>query len=330
MIFKEYKPSSHRLKCLVYGASGVGKTRFGATAPKPVFLSAEAGLLSTAGNETISYAIIKTLDQLKEAYNELAKGDHGYETVVIDSITEMNSIIKEGIEKSKGRAMQLQDWGTLAKEIRGILRQFRNLDMHVIFIAQEELQKDDQMVIKIVPSLNGKATTEIAYYMDTVGYMFITDKGEYAITTKGNKKLLSKSRFEFDDELDFSGWVEQLKELKLEKKKKLPAKDNRDIHANWNELMTLKEIDKTKSDGIRKATLLKLYGVESNNDLTPEQAKEFIKKIKEQVKALSQEDEEPETETESEAVKLMTKGMDKKKKEKLLGLKSKKDEEENK
>ena len=167
-MFKTFKPASHKVKCLVYGASGVGKTRFAATAPKPVFLSAEAGLLSTIGvGDDVDFAEIKSLADLQSAYHELAKGGHKYETVVIDSITEINEIIKEGIEAKTGKSMQLQDWGTLAKSIRGILRNFRNLDMHVVFIAQEQNEMNDQKISKIVPSLNGKAATGIAYYMDT-------------------------------------------------------------------------------------------------------------------------------------------------------------------
>jgi hypothetical protein len=40
--------------------------------------------------------------------------------------------------------------------------------MHVLFIAQESNEKDEDRIEKIVPSLNGKAATEIAYFMDIV------------------------------------------------------------------------------------------------------------------------------------------------------------------
>ena len=36
----------HGIKCVVYGFSGVGKTVLCSTAPKPIVLSAESGLLS--------------------------------------------------------------------------------------------------------------------------------------------------------------------------------------------------------------------------------------------------------------------------------------------
>lgn len=87
---------------------------------------------------------------------------------MIDSITEINDIIKAGLEAKRGRALQIQDWGEIAKTIENILRTFRALDMHVIFIAQETVERDDQKIIRYVPSLNGKTATKIAYFMDIV------------------------------------------------------------------------------------------------------------------------------------------------------------------
>jgi hypothetical protein len=112
--------------------------------------------------------------------------------------------------------MQLQDWGTLANDMRGILRGFRDLDMHVLFIAQEAYQKDGDKIEKIVPSLNGKAADEIAYFMDVVGYITIEANGERKIICNNHSKTLSKDRTKLignDTEPDFSVWVELVKSL---------------------------------------------------------------------------------------------------------------------
>jgi hypothetical protein len=91
--------------------------------------------------------------------------------------------------------MQLQDWGTLGKEIKTILREFRDLPMHVIFIAQEISEKNEDKIQKILPSLNGKSATDIAYYMDVVGYAYI-DKatGKRMINTTPHSLYLTKDR----------------------------------------------------------------------------------------------------------------------------------------
>jgi len=67
-------------------------------------------------------------------------------------------------------------------------------------------------------------------------------------------------------------------------KAKLPVKLNNAIHATWKELADLNGWDETNSDGIRHKTLMKYYGVETNNDLTEDQAKDFLTRTTEAIK----------------------------------------------
>lgn len=214
---KQFKPATHKIKALVYGASGSGKTSFAGTAKNAIFLSAEGGLLSIASLAP-NYIEIKSLNDLKEAYMYLKTQPHNFDTVIIDSITEINDIIKSDIEKKTGKAMQIADWGTLGKEIKQQFRSFRDLPMHTIFIAQEmiESQDDNNRVSKRVPSLNGKASTEIAYFMDIVGYVFVTPKGEHKVHTLSDPSLLTKDRTGLignNTPADFEAWIEKMNTL---------------------------------------------------------------------------------------------------------------------
>lgn len=157
-------------------------------------------------------------------YNFLSKEEHKYETVVIDSITEINEIIKAGIEKKRGRALQLQDWSEVAKDIEGILRAFRGLDMHVIFIAQEKIDKDEDKVIKIFPSLNGAAATKIAYFMDIVGHISVTPTGEHVVNTQPSPKYVTKDRTGLIGNgiaADFNMWIEAVSALETKNTEEL-------------------------------------------------------------------------------------------------------------
>lgn len=220
---KKYTPTSHKIKAVIYGASGSGKTTFAGTAKDAIFLSAEGGLLSIA-NKGVSYVEIKSLQDLRDMEVYLRTKPHSFKTVIIDSITEINDIIKSDIEKKTGRAMQLQDWGVLAKEIKKTLRNFRDLPLHVVFIAQEAYDEKDEngTATKIIPSLNGKASTEIAYFMDIVGYVFVNKQGEHKIITNSNAKLLTKDRSGLignDTEADFEVWVEKVSSIKISEEK---------------------------------------------------------------------------------------------------------------
>ena len=221
MQIKTFKPKDHKIKCLIYGASGAGKTVFTGTVEKALYASAEGGLLSIA-EKNPSFVEIKSLKDLAELYTFLSDEEHEYETVVIDSITEINEIVKMEIEKRTGRVMQIQDWGELGKKILGLLRKFRDLPMHVIFVAQEQYINDEDKIKKIVPSLNGKVATGVAYFMDIVGYVHVEVDGERWIETDSNKRLLTKDRSKLIGNkapMDFTKWQKRVKKIKTGKQK---------------------------------------------------------------------------------------------------------------
>lgn len=256
---KNFVPLDHKVKAVIYGASGAWKTVFGATAPKPIFASAEGGLLSVA-DKNIQFVEIKSLKDLQELLIYLKTEKHDFETVVIDSITEINDIIKQDIEKRTGKWMQLQDWWELAKKIKAILRWFRDLDMHVIFLAQEVSESDEGVVTKIVPSLNGKAATEIAYFMDNVGYLMIDKTGERKLLTQPNAKLLTKDRSWLiwnDCPVDFSEWVNRVKKIKTGTQVVSVDFEAEIDEKTWNELPQPKKAEPM----ITEATGSKLFEV---------------------------------------------------------------------
>ena len=215
MDIKTFKPIDHKIKALIYGPSGSGKTSFAGTVPNAIFASAEGGLLSIA-EKNPNFVEVKTLKDLTDLYSFLLHEDHGFEAVIIDSITEINEIIKLEIEKKLGRPMQIQDWGELSKKIRDLFRKFRDLPMNVIMIAQEQYITDEDKIKKIVPSMNGKAATEIAYFMDIVGYMNVENDGTRWLETSSNKKLLTKDRSKMvgnDAPLDFAEWLQRFSKI---------------------------------------------------------------------------------------------------------------------
>lgn len=303
MEIKTFSPVSQKLKVLIYGPSGAGKTRFAATAPNPIFASAEAGLLSTVGTgKKIDYAAIRTLEDLKELLTFLQRQDHKYETVVIDSITEINEIIKEGIEEKNNRGMQLQDWGTLQKQIKELLRDFRSLDMHVIFIAQETVQQDDAKITKILPSLNGKSATEIAYFMDIVGYAYIDKNNEHKISVIPQDKYLTKDRSERiqSNVPDFTMWIESVEAMPIgeeeikfvEGEVRIDDTQRAKIFAKWNKLVGMTPEMQEKPDEYRKAALDKYFKKRSVMHLTQDEAEEFAnilqEKIDEKIKTVNE------------------------------------------
>lgn len=144
------------IKILVHGPPGAGKTRLAATLPgKALILSAEAGLLSLR-TDSIDYVIIKTLEDVREAFAFLSKPGHGYDWVVVDSISEIADIVlAEEMEKTTNGQ---RAYGEMATAVLKLLRGFRALPMGCYFTAkQERVQTDDGVLFG--PMVPGKQLT---------------------------------------------------------------------------------------------------------------------------------------------------------------------------
>ncbi len=119
---------------IVYGPSGIGKTVLAATAPKPLIVSAEKGLLSISDQE-VDTTEIKSLKDLKQVYTYLLKETHTYETVVIDSLSEVAQVVLAEYaaeERDKRKA-----YGRMGEELLSIIRKFRDLPIHTIFNCKQ-------------------------------------------------------------------------------------------------------------------------------------------------------------------------------------------------
>lgn len=267
-----YTPTDHRLKVLLYGSSGAGKTFFSGTAKNALFLSAENGLLSIRDKHP-KFWEIKSLADLRKAYAYLKDEQHKYETVVIDSITEISDIIKRGIEKENGHAMQLQDWGLLKSELVNMFRLFRDLPLHVILIAIDDRIVDEDKIHKIVPSLDGKgAVTAIPQYFDIVAYASVDGNGTYHIDTLSNKKYVTKDRsgcIGNDCPTDFEVWKERVQ-------KGYVAEEPKPLKEKLQELMDSMGIKNLTSLNTILGTKLK-----SLEGLSDKQAENIISQLKE-------------------------------------------------
>ena len=78
------KTAQQAVKCLVYGESGVGKTRLTLTCPTPIIISSEKRLLSLKDAE-IPVIKIDNHKDLYEAYNLLTGESNEFETILVVS-----------------------------------------------------------------------------------------------------------------------------------------------------------------------------------------------------------------------------------------------------
>ncbi len=227
-----------RVKALIYGMSGVGKTFSASTLDpkKTLILSAESGLLSLRGRD-IDVWEIETWVDLMEAYKQLIlpENTEKYDTIFIDSLTEIDEIAKEQIVKQdrpnlKGKdigkiyddMMTQQDYGLLATRMTRFIRAYRDLDYNIIFTALELDKKNDITgAVKLVPSISGRLSLNLSGYFDEVFHM-ITKKeidnkvGRYFITAN-IESTIAKDVSGALDLMELPDWNAIFKKIKTSK-----------------------------------------------------------------------------------------------------------------
>jgi hypothetical protein len=181
------------VKCVVYGGAGVGKTRLCATAPSPIIISAESGLLSTVG-ESIDYIEISTLSDLDEAYNYL-KNNPNYKTICLDSLSEICENLVEKVLPEYKDARQA--YAQLSRSVIPMLKRFRDLkSRHILFTSKLKRNVDEE-TSKVTEDLllpGQVLSSQVPYLVDELFCLQIDRKGNAFLQTAPDRVRFCKDR----------------------------------------------------------------------------------------------------------------------------------------
>lgn len=156
------------IKTLVYGPSGVGKTRLSITAPGPFIFSGENGLLSLKAHN-IPYIPINTYANMKEAFVWFMKSAEArhIQTLFLDSLTEISQVILAE-EKTKTKDPR-KAYGAMQDSVYELVRAFRDSKgRNVVLICWQEFQEEglSKKAVPVIPS--SKLQAAIPYFWDLV------------------------------------------------------------------------------------------------------------------------------------------------------------------
>ena len=104
------------IKCLIYGDSGAGKSFLAATSPKPLILLTEpngqASIMHSNPNaDLIHINSVQTLWEVLRDIRDNPKNWTKYNSLVIDSLSEVQRLFKDELTGHGRNTMKLQDWG---------------------------------------------------------------------------------------------------------------------------------------------------------------------------------------------------------------------------
>ena len=183
---------SRSISILVHGNAKSGKSTFGSTSPKPcLYLDIEGGTRfldikavewdpnkysppEPDGTWDTAVVKIRQYDDAIKAYEWLKAGKHPFESVVIDSISELQQRL---VDKVTNRDQaKLQDWGDILRKFMGLLRDMRDLTEHptkplqsVVLIAMSVDVAND----KKQPFAQGQSKVMLPYLFDILGAMHV-------------------------------------------------------------------------------------------------------------------------------------------------------------
>lgn len=191
--------SEYYLSAVVHGESKVGKTELGVTSPgRVLYLDAEAGgfrfveaprivwdplrdPVPEAGDWKICRVPVTSDLTLATAIDFLERGNHPFESVVWDSVTEAQTYLKR--DKSAVYKLDQQDWGDLLAKIEGYIMRLRDcvqtqeqMKALVIIAHSAPRPADDRMA----PLIQGAMKNKLAFKLDMTGFLFsvVDEAGE--------------------------------------------------------------------------------------------------------------------------------------------------------
>ena len=147
--FEVAQARKKKLKILVWGAEGVGKTTFALCFPKPVLFDLDGG--ADYYGENSQFDVLRTTDlaRIKQAIDWLDEHPGSYETVVIDPITIYWELVQQWwqevfLRRQQGNQNKKEyfilgpsEWDKIKRSYRRFLDRLIQLDANVVVTARE-------------------------------------------------------------------------------------------------------------------------------------------------------------------------------------------------
>ncbi len=278
-----------RLKMLVYGPAGVGKTTACLQFPRAYIIDTERGTDFYA--ETINKAesaVLQTFnpETIKEELHALLTAKHNYRTLIIDPVTQIYNAVQERwtkiFEKNCKTENEIGDfgmryWGKVKGEFKALQRLMLALDMNVIVTShQKDVYGNNFSKIGVTfDSMRGDDYLfDLVFQVERVGKVLIarTIKERAEI---GKQKFSETFVWSYQNFCKFYG-----KEI-IEKESKAVDMATPEQVAELTRLIEVVKIpDGTVDKWLEKA------GADNFEELTAEQISKCVEYVKNQIKGV--------------------------------------------
>jgi len=216
-------------RLLVYGVEGIGKTKFGAGAPNPIFILTEDGLGSLPVQH---FPLATSTNDIMEAIGTLYSEAHSFGTVVVDSLDWLEALVQREVEEKhdakelaygKGAMIAAEKWRMILEGLNA-LRQDRG--MVIILLAHATIKRFDSPEVepydRYQPKLQERSNALVREWCDAVlfanyktivkhddvGFNKTTNRGistgERLLYCNERPAYMAKNRYQLPDSIPLS------------------------------------------------------------------------------------------------------------------------------
>lgn len=165
-----------KIKALIYGQAGMGKTTFAISSPKPLLFDFDNGV------HRVNYNHLQDVDTVQiESYQNFLDVINNedltpYETLVIDTGGKLLDYMGDYIVKNNpkmGRAngmLTLQGYGERKSTFSALVKKISIMGKHIVFVAHRETKTEGDDT-RYVPQFGGSNYDSLVTELDLVGYM---------------------------------------------------------------------------------------------------------------------------------------------------------------
>ena len=284
---------NQKIRMLIAGYPGIGKTTLALSAPKPLLVDVDLGINRVMASARKDFIQPNNYEELLEDL----KGDlSDYETLVIDTggkLLELmkNYVIKNDVKNAKkDGSLSLQGYGAVAREFSRFMDNcYYNLRKNIVIVFHAVEEKDEEQTkLRILVEGSTKNTVwqnvEIGGFMEIIGKKktigFDNCERYFAKASFGIKGVMEIPELDGTKPNDFLTKLFQLANNNIKKEAVFFEEQKKEYEKLMNEIVPQIEKMETKEDLITITKLIK----ETNHILTSE--KELKHKFKEKVAQL--------------------------------------------
>jgi hypothetical protein len=164
---------------LLYGVPKIGKSEACSRIPKALFLQTEAGLKNL---DVYATDLIGTWEEFLTIAGEIAKGEHGYDTIIVDTIDGLYNLCSQYVCKKNGWEHESElDFGKgyarVKLELMRVLNKLSALPTGLVLVGhskeKEVKQKSGKKYDRITLCFSGSIEEAITAFVDVALYACI-------------------------------------------------------------------------------------------------------------------------------------------------------------